>query len=180
MLVFNATRATPWLYMLVAATVVPAAAGQTFEGPASRSFEVRSNPPGAEVRTISGAHGKTPASINERDVYPNTYPSDKQDLYGVVILKRPGCKKEAVRLGAADVRQGLSVDLDCESVGVAAAGRRSEPPASTSGETEVPAEPESMPDRRLRQLRVLQELHDEGLLTGEEEARIRRRILKRQ
>lgn len=168
----SAARSRPWPLLLVAVAAAGAATAQTFEGPASRTFEVRSNPPGAEVRTISGAHGKTPASITERDVYPNTYPSDRQDLYGIVILDRPGCKEEAVRLGTADIRQGLSVDLDCES-----AGRRSGPPASPPGKAETRPEAESMPDRRLRQLRVLQELHDEGLLTDDEEERIRRRIL---
>lgn len=173
----SVARSRPWPLLLVAVAAAGAATAQTFEGPASRTFEVRSNPPGAEVRTISGAHGETPASITERDVYPNTYPSDKQDLYGLVILERPGCKEEAVRLGAADIRQGLSVDLDCESAGAAPTGRRSGPPASRPGKAETRTEAESMPDRRLRQLRVLQELHDEGLLTDEEEARIRRRIL---
>lgn len=173
----SVARSRSWPLLLVAVAAAGAATAQTFEGPASRTFEVRSNPPGAEVRTISGPHGTTPASITERDVYPNTYPSDKQDLYGLVILERPGCKEEAVRLGAADIRQGLSVDLDCESAGAAPTGLRSGPPASPPGKAETGAEAESMPDRRLRQLRVLQELHDEGLLTDDEEARIRRRIL---
>lgn len=171
------------LSMLLAATTAP---GQVFEGPASRTFEIRSEPAGATVETITGVHGKTPASLAERDIYPNTYAPEKVHLYGVITLSREGCRKRTVRPTEVDIQQGLSVDLECDSADSTTTlrGRTPSTGRTSSGDASGEARPvpraETLPERKLRQLRVIQELLDEGLITAEEEARIRRRILERQ
>lgn len=175
-----------FLLALAVLGVTPLAAAQVFEGPASRSFEVRSEPSGATVETISGSHGRTPLSLNERDIYPNTYAADKVGLYGVVILTRNGCEPRTIRPTEGDIQQGIRTDLACGPTGAstgAASGQAAPgPPQSTGPGTMAEPSPgaESLPERRLRQLRVIQELLDEGLISREEEARIRRRILERQ
>lgn len=132
-------------------------------------FELRSDPSGAMVETITGNAGTTPIAIPQRAVYPNSYPPEKIELYGVVVLRKAGCEPRQVRLSDTDLRQGLTVGLDCGDDG----GMLLEPRSRESGDAD-----RSLPQRRLRQLRVVQELQDDGLLSEAEADRLRRRILR--
>ncbi len=149
--------------------------------PKLRSFVVDSQPPGAEVHTITGRQGVTPAFVSERDIYPNSYPADRQALYGKVILRRPGCAEYAKRITLDDIRQGLNASLECEPARETATRAKdeiTEPESTARAKPESPApNSQTLPRRRLHQLRVLEELHEEGLLSAEEERTIRRRIL---
>ena len=40
---------------------------------------------------VKGKRGVTPLSITEREIYPSTYPDAKVDLYGKVVVSKPGC-----------------------------------------------------------------------------------------
>lgn len=152
-------------------------------------FRVDSEPAGARVFTITGRAGTTPLTLSERDIYPNSYPPEDVDLYGIIILRRDGCTDYRRRVTRSDIEQGILAQLDCgaSAAAVAPAVPAPEPPAARP----APARPdaasappppkaavESPAQRRLRQLRVIQELHDEGLLSDAEEQRIRRRILE--
>jgi hypothetical protein len=140
---------------------------------AVRSFRIESEPPGAEVYTISGRIGVTPLSISERAIYPNTYPDDKAALYGMVVIRKAGCEEYRKRVTLDDVGLGIKAALTCARPGVTE--------RVVQGDTRpvAPRPPpgESLPQKRLRQLKVLQELLDEGLVTPEEERTIRGRIL---
>ncbi len=161
----------PLLLCLAAVTGI-AAADSPLE---PRRFPVQSEPSGAEVRVIGGRLGTTPLTLNERDIYPNDFPDERLDDYGVVILSHPGCETLRHRVTREEIEQGLKLRLECrQSIAAAppAAATPSARAAETAGQTA-----ESKADRRLRQLRVLDELLEEGLLSPEEERRIRRRIL---
>lgn len=142
-----------------------------------RKLRIESDPPGAEVLLIGGKAGYTPLTIGERALYPNDYPDDKAHLYGTVTLRRAGCETVVHRVTLDDIGRGLKVPLDCSAVagprGVPAAGAAPAVPQVAREPTPV----EAVSQRRLRQLQVLQELLDEGLISAPDEQRIRRRLL---
>lgn len=166
--------------LLVLSWALPASA---IDGAGIRPFTVESDPSGAEVITITGHQGTTPVTLDERDIYPNTYPSEKMTQYGVVTLRKEGCREMNVRPGDSDIANGLLLEMDCNQT-TEASPQQSQPAAadrraSDSGETRSASrEPDTSASKRLEQLRFLQELLDEGLITAEEEATIRRRILE--
>lgn len=146
----------------------------------ARRFLVDSTPAGADVFVIGGKLGKTPIRLSERDIYPNWYPDEQAHLYGMVILRKAGCSEFSKRLTLDDIGKGIQVQLDCSQDDAPA---KQAPPAvdaqqapMESGAAEEPAQPATM-QRRLRQLRVLQELLDDGFITGEQERNIRKRVL---
>ncbi|WP_206609572.1 peptidase associated/transthyretin-like domain-containing protein [Thiohalobacter thiocyanaticus] len=166
--------------------VALALGGQVPVVSAVERFRIDSEPAGARVFTIGGRVGTTPLTLSERDIYPNSYPPEDVDLYGVIILRRDGCTDYRRRVTRSDIEQGILARLDCgaSAAAVAPAVPAPEPPATRPAPARPSAAPppeaaaESPAQRRLRQLRVIQELHDEGLLSDAEEQSIRRRILE--
>jgi hypothetical protein len=169
--------------LLSALVALPAAAAEL----SLRKLRIETDPPGAEVLLIGGKAGYTPLTIDERALYPNDYPDDQAHLYGTVTLRRAGCETVVHRVTLDDLGRGLTVALDCGApfaVRAAPAGKPATPgsaappapavPSAASG----PAAAEAASQRRLRQLQVLQELLDEGLIDSAEEQRIRRRLLE--
>ena len=146
---------------------------------ATRKLRIESQPAGAEVLGIGGSIGYTPLTVNERVIYPNSYPDDRADLYGMVLLRRTGCETYRHRVTLEDLEQGLSIALDCAAGTVPAAQEAEEerPPQRAASAPQTSATDESVSERRLRQLQVLQELLDEGLISVAEERRIRRQLL---
>lgn len=141
------------------------------------SLRIESVPVGADVELIGGRAGVTPLSISERDIYPNNYPDARADLYGMVVLSHPGCEPLRHRVTMGDLKQGLQLRLDCIAAAL--------PPAATSPSASpalstmpAPAARETLSEKRLHQLQVLQELLDEGLISPAEEQRVRRLILQ--
>lgn len=178
-------RAAAALALLLGALVtLPTAAAEL----ALRKLRIESDPPGAEVLLIGGTAGYTPLTIGERALYPNDYPDAKAHLYGTVTLRRAGCETVVHRVTLDDIARGLNVTLDCAAVadarGVPAASaapraaREAAPAEAVSQAAREPAPAEAVSQRRLRQLQVLQELLDEGLISAAEEQRIRRRLLE--
>lgn len=143
------------------------------DGAGIRSFTVESDPAGAEVMTITGDHGTTPLTLTERDIYPNSYRPERQSQYGVVTLRKAGCEEMNIRPGELDIVNGLSLVLDCGSRAVAG----DTAPALPAGRPAV-ATDDGSASKKLAQLRFLQDLLDEGLITADEEATIRKRILE--
>jgi len=149
-------------------------------GVKARRIRIDSDPAGAAVSSITGKLGVTPLTIGERDIYPNTYPDEKFDLYGKVVISKSGCKTVTRRITLDDSKKGLDVQLDCKvTVSRPASVSTNEPPLiyipeETSG---LPSEPLS--DRRLRQLKVLNELLEDKLISEQEERLIRKRIFER-
>lgn len=189
-------RPSEWLRRTGTVLLVIALGGQASVVSGAERFRVDSQPSGAQVFTITGPAGTTPLSLSERDIYPNRYSPQDIDLYGMLILRRDGCRDVRHRVTRSEVANGVHLRLECDtaaaaapmarpadtpSAGTGTAADRSTPPPvatpapaleTTAAGTESPAQ------RRLRQLRVIQELHDEGLLSDTEERDIRRRILQ--
>lgn len=163
---------------LAAAAFAAAVAGSAAaQAPGTATLRIRSTPSAAEVELIGGLAGMTPLAIHERAIYPNDYPDARADLYGVVVLSHPGCEPLRHRVTRGDLERGLDLHLACDAavapptIAAAQPGAQPAAPVAPTGHATVP-------QRRLRQLQVLQELLDEGLITPAEEQRVRRRILE--
>ncbi|MCO5100811.1 MAG: hypothetical protein M9885_07940 [Burkholderiaceae bacterium] len=162
------------------AVLVFAVAGSPFAQAANKisTLRIESVPSAAEVELIGGKAGVTPLTIDERDIYPNNYADARADMYGMVVLRYPGCEPLRHRVTLTDMKQGLHLRLDC---GATAAQPKMPPVPSSPARSTAPIPPvpsETISQRRLRQLQVLQELLDEGLVSPAEEQRVRRRILQ--
>jgi hypothetical protein len=147
------------------------------------TLRIDSVPSAAAVELIGGNAGTTPLTISERDIYPNNYPDARADLYGTVTLRHPGCAPLRHRVTLDDLKQDLHLRLDCARDNANTLAARpvvaSKPPAPVPASAAMPSTPpETLPERRLRQLQVLQELLDEGLLNPAEELRLRRKLLQ--
>jgi len=147
--------------------------------PTLRKLHIESDPSGADVMLIGGKAGNTPLTVGERAIYPNDYPDNRAHLYGTVTLRRAGCNTVVHRVTLDDIARGLKVALDCDAApavrpapAIAPSTAAAPPPAASN-----PAAIETVYQRRLRQLQVMQELLDEGLIDAAEEQRIRRRLL---
>ena len=167
-----------WKYAGVAALALVASDNLNAQALQVGTLRIESIPSAAKVELIGGNAGTTPLTVSERDIYPNTYPDARADLYGTVTLRHPGCEPLRHRVTLSDLKQDLHLRLDC----VAAATQVDAPPVTPApvlSAVQAPLTPtEAVPERRLRQLQVLQELLDEGLISPAEEQRVRRRILQ--
>jgi hypothetical protein len=168
--------------LLSALLALPAAAAEL----RLRKLRIETDPPGAEVLLIGGKAGYTPLTIGERALYPNDYSDDRAHLYGTVTLRRAGCETVVHRVTLDDLGRARNGTLYCGAPSPVRAAPADKPatPVSTAPPPAVPAAAsgpaatEAASQRRLRQLQVLQELLDEGLIDSAEEQRIRRRLLE--
>ncbi|MCG3169400.1 MAG: hypothetical protein CALGDGBN_00918 [Pseudomonadales bacterium] len=160
--------------VLAALAVTLPVAGNAAGDAAVGRLRIASDPPGAEVILIGGPAGHTPLTVSERAIYPNDYRDDQAALYGLVTLRRAGCATAVQRVTLEHLEHGMHVTLDCDP---RVAGTQRTIDTSGTSAPAAAATPETLPARRLRQLQVLQELLDEGLISAGEEARIRRRLL---
>jgi PEGA domain len=113
---------------------------------------IESEPAGATVYAMGKDVGVTPLKIRQAVVFPMNYGPETRELYGTVLLRKTGCRDYRQHVNTDAYRYGIRATLDC--------GRKQ-------------AQPKSV-EQRLRQLK---ELHDQGLITDEEEKTTRRRIL---
>jgi len=142
----------------------------TVAPPKHGEIPVDSEPSGATVYVMGKVQGNTPLVIQLQDVFPIVYAPDQQDLYGLVILKKDGCQDYLQRVSSAILTTGVNAKLDCTDVAAEQTPTQI-PPADQSG---IPvAAPTSLKQRLIR----LDELHQDGLITDEEYAAARRRIL---
>jgi len=98
--------------------------------------------------------GLTPLTLDEKRIFPLTYPEEKQALYGAVELRKADCSNAMQRVSTRALERGVHVKLDCAGTPVA---------------TQRPAI-----EQRLRRV---QELRNEGVITELEAREIRQRIL---
>jgi len=168
-------------------------------GETGASIRIASTPAGADLYIMGRHAGITPTVINERDIYPFSYDPANEALYGMVLLRKNGCEEYTRRLTRSDISDGFSAVLVCVDNTAAPARQPSAEPdvppqveasqlaaavavTTMSGETsksqaETETHQQSMPEQRLQQLKVLQQLHDEGLISDQEEQSLRKRIL---
>jgi hypothetical protein len=163
-----------WAYAGAAVLALAASGSLHAQALQVGTLRIESTPSAAEVELIGGKVGVTPLTVNERDIYPNSYPDARAELYGTVTLRHAGCEPLRHRVTLDDLKQDLRLRLNC-TVATAPAARPVPPPSVAHL---PPAPAQTLPQRRLRQLQVLQELLDEGLISPAEEQRVRRKILQ--
>lgn len=174
-------RAYPkWSWACAATAVLVLVASGRLEAQALQvgKLRIESVPTAAEVELIGGKVGTSPLAVSERDIYPNSYPDARADLYGTVTLRHAGCEPLRHRVTLSDLKQDLHLRLDCGAAATQAAlpPLPTAPAPSTTRASSTSLD--TIPQRRLRQLQVLQELLDEGLISPAEEQRARRGILQ--
>src|SRR5208283_1962038 len=95
----NRSRSVPMLFALLLAGGCSSMTGGSDdpskfyqpEAAGNSPIKIDSDPPGAEVFAMGERIGTTPLSISPKDVFPTTYPKEKESLYGKLILKKTGC-----------------------------------------------------------------------------------------
>lgn len=184
-------RAAP-VALALAATV---AAGCASLGEQPGQIAIASDPPGAEVVVMGRRVGVTPLAVEQRLIFPPTYPSEQQALYGMVELRRPGCASVQRAVSVRGVARGVEVKLDCAAgtrtaaeasaavpAAAPAAAPATVPPASPRPATSAAAAPPGAAPSATTaaieaRLRRVQELRERGVISEQEAQEQRRRIL---
>jgi hypothetical protein len=130
-----------------------------FPAAGNNPIKIESVPSGADVYVMGEKVGVTPLQINHKDVFPNTYPRDKEPVYGRITLKKDGCADFTRTVSGEISNAGLHAKLDCAGIDPAGA---------------VPHSSETAEQR----LNKIKDLLNKGLITEEEAKKARERIIK--
>jgi hypothetical protein len=149
--------------LLIAGCSSMGGAGNLFPAAGNNPIKIESLPSGAEVYVMGEKVGVTPLQISHKDVFPNTYPRDKESVYGRIILKKEGCSDFTRTVSAEISNAGLHAQLDCGDIN----------PASSSTSRDAPRSSETV-EQRLDKIKYLL---NKGLITEEEAKKARERIL---
>jgi hypothetical protein len=135
-------------------------------------FLVDSAPVGASVLVLGETMGQTPLTLNTRAVFPQSFPSEKQHLYGRIELTYPGCEPFITTVSSRIISEGLTARLSC----------REQPPTSpTSAFTHPAPSPSSSAAKPLEikpRLQQLKQLFEEGLISEGDYAAKRQQLLQ--
>jgi hypothetical protein len=134
--------------------------GNFFPSTAENPIKIESDPSGATVYVMGEKVGVTPLKISHKDVFPNTYPKEKESLYGRVTLKKAGCSDFTKTVNAEIINVGL---LDCGDMN----------PASSRTSRDAPRINETVEQR----LDKIKDLLNKGLITEEEAKKAREHVL---
>lgn len=137
--------------------------GSYFPAAGNNPIKIESVPSGAEVYVMGEKVGVTPLQINRKDVFPNTYPQNKESVYGRITLKKEGCSDFTRSVSAEISNAGLHAKLDCGDMN----------PASPGTTNNAPRSSETVEQR----LDKIKDLLNKGLITEEEAKTARARIL---
>jgi PEGA domain len=137
--------------------------GQFLEPTSDHPISIDSDPSGATVYVMDERIGVTPLEISRKGIFPNTYPKEKESLYGMVTLKKAGCSDYTSTVTPEIAADGLNAHLDCGDLGH----------ASSKLIKEVPRTSETI-EQRLEQIK---ELLNKGLITEDEARKARERVL---
>jgi hypothetical protein len=149
--------------LLLVAGCSSAGGSNLFPPAGNNPIKIESVPSGAEVYVMGEKVGVTPLQINSQDVFPNTYPRNKESEYGRITLKKAGCS-DFTRTVSGDISSaGLHAKLDCGNNNPASPGTTAEAPRSS--------------DTVEQRLDKIKDLLSKGLITEEEAKKARERIL---
>lgn len=101
--------------VVVAALVHAGCIGGRLLAPSSGVTRVDSIPQGAEVFVMGESVGVTPLEIEDRLIYPVSYPAARAALYGRVVLEHAGCERTSRPIDLAAANDGVVVELRCEA-----------------------------------------------------------------
>ncbi|MGA8147171.1 MAG: PEGA domain-containing protein [Gallionellaceae bacterium] len=125
--------------------------------------KIESDPSGASVYVMGEKVGVTPLKISRKDVFPITYPKEKESLYGTVTLKKAGCSDFTKTVNSEITNVGLNAQLDCGGM----------KPASPLKSEDAPHGDETVEGR----LNKIKDLLNKGLITEDEAKKARERVL---
>jgi PEGA domain len=137
--------------------------GSLFPSAEDKPIRIDSDPSGAEVYVMGEKVGVTPLAIRRKDVFPVTYPKEKELLYGKVILKKQGCLDFPKTVNPKIIDAGLHAQLECGDMA----------PASPPAAREAPRLNATIEQR----LEKIKELLNKGLITEEEAKKARASVL---
>lgn len=149
--------------LLVAGCSSMGGASNLFPSASDNIIKIESDPSGAEVYVMGEKVGETPIKISQRDVFPNTYPKEKESMYGRVTLKKAGCTDFTRTVSVEISSVGLRAQLDCGDMN----------PASSKTSKSAPLTNETV-EQRLDKIR---DLLNKGLITEDEAKKARERVL---
>jgi hypothetical protein len=132
------------------------------------TIAVQSDPAGAHVMVMGKDLGVTPLTLPVKAVFPASYTPEQEALYGRVTLLKDGCAEYVATVDNRALGRGLKAQLDCAAVTSVPAA-----PAAQAAETPAPAAARAPAQR----LRMLDDVHKEGLISDEEYRQLRQRIL---
>jgi hypothetical protein len=166
-----------------------------FSGTGQDSIRIESEPSGAAVYVMGKNVGTTPLSISSKDVFPLTYPKEKESLYGSVTLIKSGCADYTKPVSARVLDKGLKATLACNDAApvaprAAPAASAAAAPAQMTGQAQ-PAVPAAVPaaapaatpaaaaasDAVEQRLEKIKRLLDRGLINEDEAKKARERVL---
>lgn len=137
--------------------------GNLFPAAGDNPIKIESDPSGAAVYVMGEKVGVTPLQISKKDVFPNTYPKEKESVYGRVTLRKEGCSDLTRTVNAEISNGGLRAQLVCGDI----------KPASPRTSGDVPRISETAEQR----LGKIKDLLNKGLITEEEAKKARERVL---
>ena len=163
----NRSKNAPVLFSLLLASACSSTDGginliQT-QSAGNNPINIESEPAGAEVYVMGEKIGVTPLKINPQDVFPITYPKEKESFYGKVTLKKAGCSDFTKTVSMQITNVGLHAQLQCGITN----------PASSPTTKAAPAISESVEQR----LEKIKDLLNKGLITEEDAKKARARVL---
>ena len=141
--------------------------GHMFQSTSDNPIKIQSEPSGADVYVMGQKVGVTPLKLSQKDVFPNSYPKDQQDLYGKVTLKKAGCSDLTKTVNTKIINVGLKAKLDCGDL---------TPSSAQSGGQPVRALPR-MTETVEQRLEKIKDLQSRGLITEDEAKQARERVL---
>jgi hypothetical protein len=148
------------LVMLSGFLLAGCSTGNMFPAAGNDPIKVESVPTGADVYVMGEKIGVTPLMINRKDVFPNTYPSEKVSVYGRITLRKQGCADLTRTVSAEISNNGLHAKLDCPDTN----------PASSAS----PRNSQTVEQRLDR----VKQLLDKGSISEDEAKQARERILR--
>lgn len=146
------------LFNLVLAAGCSSTGTDLFPVAGNSPIKIESVPPGADVYVMGEKVGVTPLQISRKDVFPNTYPREKESVYGRITLKKEGCSDFTRTVSAEIGNAGLHAKLDCGDIN----------PAGTASRNSETVE---------QRLDKIKDLLNKGLITEEEAKKARERVL---
>lgn len=137
--------------------------GNLFRSTEDQPIKIESKPSGAGVYVMGQKLGVTPLAISRKDVFPLTYPKEKESEYGKVTLMKEGCLDFAKTVSPKIIDAGLHVQLNCGD----------STPISSPTSSDAPRVSETVEQR----LGKIKDLLNKGIITGEEAEKARARVL---
>lgn len=143
--------------------------GHMFQSTSNNPIRIQSDPSGADVYVMGEKVGVTPLKLEQNAVFPNTYPKDKESLYGVVTLKKAGCSDYTKTVNAKIINVGLKARLDCGDLNPVVTTQQ----GGSYRAAAIPRQTETVEQR----LAKIKDLLDKGLISEDEAKKAREHVL---